>query len=156
MAEVHLTAEGIAKYEDRLEYLKTVRMAEISEEIKVARAFGDLSENAEYDAAKAEQARVDYEIEEIETMLRDAVLIDEDSVDITTVNVGTTVKIKNLADKKELIIQIVSPAESDIRLNRISDKSPIAIGLLGHRVGEKINIQTPGGSVAYKILDISK
>ena len=88
MAEVRLTAEGIKKYEERLEYLKTTGRTEIAEQIKIARSFGDLSENAEYDAAKAEQARMEYEIVEIENMLKNVVLIDEDNINTDMVNVA--------------------------------------------------------------------
>ena len=97
MAEVRLTAEGIKKYEERLEYLKTTGRTEIAEQIKIARSFGDLSENAEYDAAKAEQARMEYEIVEIENMLKNVVLIDEDNINTDMVNIGTTVRVRMTA-----------------------------------------------------------
>ena len=91
MAEVRLTAEGVAKYEERLEYLKTTARSEIAEQIKIARSFGDLSENAEYDAAKIEQARIEYEIVEIEAMLKNVILIDEENINTEVVTVGATV-----------------------------------------------------------------
>ena len=95
MAEVRLTKEGVEKYEKRLEYLKTTGRTEIAEQIKIARSFGDLSENAEYDAAKIEQARMEYEIVEIEAMLRNVVIIDEDNINTDVVNVGNTITVKN-------------------------------------------------------------
>ena len=156
MAEVRLTPEGVAKYEERLEYLKTTGRSEIAEQIKVARSFGDLSENAEYDAAKTEQARIEYEIVEIESMLRNVVLIDEDSIDTTTVGVGTIVKARIAALNKEMEYQIVGSAESNPAEHRISNESPVGGGLLGHRVGDIVDIQTPGGIMAFEILSIRK
>lgn len=156
MAEVRLTPEGVAKYEARLEYLKTTGRTEIAEQIKVARSFGDLSENAEYDAAKTEQARIEYEIIEIENMLRNVVLIDEDSIDTTVVGVGVIVKARIIALNREMEYQIVGSAESDPVANRISNESPVGSGLLGHGVGEVVDIQTPGGVMAFEILSIRK
>ena len=95
MADVRLTKEGVEKYEKRLEYLKTTGRTEIAEQIKIARSFGDLSENAEYDAAKIEQARMEYEIVEIEAMLRNVVIIDEDNINTDVVHVGNTITVMN-------------------------------------------------------------
>lgn len=156
MAEVRLTKEGVEKYEQRLEYLKTVGRTEIAEQIKIARSFGDLSENAEYDAAKIEQARMEYEIVEIETMLRNVVIIDEENISTDVVNIGNTIKVLNLTMDKEMTFQIVGSAEANPRQNRISDESPVGHGLLGHSLGETVDIQTPGGSMQIKILEISK
>ncbi|MEL7608806.1 MAG: transcription elongation factor GreA [Bacillota bacterium] len=156
MAEVRLTAEGIAKYEERLEYLKTERRSEIAELIKVARAFGDLSENAEYDAAKNEQARNEYEIIEIENLLRNAIVIDEDSIDTNMVNVGATVRVHNIDLDMDAEYQIVGSAEADPVLMRISNESPVGRGLLGHKIGEVVEIATPGGVVHMEILSIGK
>lgn len=156
MAEVRLTAEGVAKYEDRLEYLKTTARSEIAEQIKVARSFGDLSENAEYDAAKIEQARIEYEIVEIETMLRNVLLIDEEHIDTDIVGVGATVTVENLDTKKNMTFQIVGSAESAPRENRISNESPVGAGVLGHRLGEQVDIQAPGGTIRLKIASIGK
>lgn len=156
MAEVRLTAEGVAKYEDRLEYLKTTARSEIAEQIKVARSFGDLSENAEYDAAKIEQARIEYEIVEIETMLRNVLLIDEEHIDTETVSVGSFVTVENLDAKKEMTFQIVGSAESSPRENRISNESPVGAGLLGHKPGDQVDIQAPGGAVRMRVISIGK
>lgn len=113
MAEVRLTKEGVEKYEKRLEYLKTTGRTEIAEQIKIARSFGDLSENAEYDAAKIEQARMEYEIVEIEAMLRNVVIIDEDNINTDVVNVGNTITVKNKTLNQELTFQIVGSAEAN-------------------------------------------
>ena len=138
MAEVRLTKEGVEKYEQRLEYLKTTGRTEIAEQIQIARSFGDLSENAEYDAAKLEQARMEYEIVEIEAMLRNVV------------------KVLNKALNKEMTFQIVGSAEANPRENRISNESPVGAGLLGHKLGEVVSIATPAGTSEFEILEISK
>ncbi|MDR1620065.1 MAG: transcription elongation factor GreA [Clostridiales bacterium] len=156
MAAVSLTPEGVAKYEERLEYLKTTRRMEIAEQIKVARAFGDLSENAEYDAAKNEQARNEYDIQQIENMLRNAVVIDEEALDTETVNVGSTVVVKSADAGMETTYQIVGSAESNPMEGRISNESPVGKAIVGHRKGEDVDVITPGGIVQMRIIDIKK
>ena len=157
MAEVRLTAEGVEKYEKRLEYLKTTARTEIAEQIKTARAFGDLSENAEYDAAKIEQARIEYEIVEIEAMLKNVVLIDEDTLNTNVVDVGSNVTVKMLpAGGEERTFQIVGSAEANPYENRISNESPVGKTLLGHKVGELVEIQTPDGVSEFEITAIGK
>lgn len=157
MAQVRLTAEGVAKYEERLEYLKTTARTDISEQIKIARGFGDLSENAEYDAAKTEQARIEYEIAEIEAMLKNVALIDNGALNTKVVDVGSTVKVK-LKSKgdREKVYQIVGSAEADPYKDRISNESPIGHGLIGHRKGDTVEIQAPGGVMTVEIIDIGK
>ena len=157
MAEVRLTAEGVEKYEKRLEYLKTTARTEIAEQIKTARAFGDLSENAEYDAAKIEQARIEYEIVEIEAMLKNVVLIDEDTLNTNVVDVGSNVTVKMLsAGGEERTVQIVGSAEANPYENRISNESPVGKTLLGHKVGELVEIQTTDGVSEFEITAIGK
>ncbi len=156
MADVHLSSEGAKNLEKKLEYLKTVRRAEIAEQISVARGFGDLSENAEYDAAKLEQAKNEYEIAETEAMLRNAIIIDEAATDISTVRVGLTVHIRNKAFGIDAEYQIVGIAEADPFNNRISDDSPVARGVLGHKVGDVVEIETPGGVSEFEILGIKQ
>ena len=156
MAEVRLTAEGVEKYEKRLEYLKTTARTEIAEQIKTARAFGDLSENAEYDAAKIEQARIEYEIVEIEAMLKNVVLIDEDTLNTNVVDVGSNVTVKMLSAGEERTFQIVGSAEANPYENRISNESPVGKTLLGHKVGELVEIQTPDGVSEFEITAIGK
>lgn len=156
MADIRLTQEGIAKYEERLEYLKTVRRTEIAEQIKTARAFGDLSENAEYDAAKTEQARNEYEIMEIENMLRNAVVIDEENIDTEAVGVGAVVRVKNITLDFECDFRIVGSAESDPELGSISNESPVGKALLGHAHGDLVEVMTPSGTMCYQVLDIGK
>lgn len=156
MAEVRLTKEGVEKYEQRLEHLKTTGRTEIAEQIQIARSFGDLSENAEYDAAKLEQARMEYEIVEIEAMLRNVVIIDEENINTEVVNVGNTIKVLNKSMNKEMTFQIVGSAEANPRESRISNESPVGAGLMGHKLGEEVTINTPGGASVFKILEISK
>lgn len=156
MAEVRLTPEGVKKYEEHLEYLKNTRRMEIAEQIKIARSFGDLSENAEYDAAKNEQAKNEYDIAQLENMLRAAVVIEEDSIDTNTVNVGTVVTIHNDLLGQDFEYYIVGSAETDPDNNKISNESPVGKALLGHRAGEIIEVVTPGGNISMKILEIKK
>lgn len=156
MAEVRLTPEGVAKQEQRLEFLKTTERTRIAEEIKVARSFGDLSENAEYDAAKLEQARIEREITEVETMLRNVVLIDEDSINTALAGVGTQVRVRDLDAGKELTFRIVGSAEANPVLGSISNESPVGKGLLGHRALDIVEITTPRGAIRYEVLSIGK
>ncbi len=156
MAEIWLTPEEIAKREERLEFLKTARRLEIAEALKVARAFGDLSENAEYDAAKNEQAKNEYDIVQLENELKNARVIDESSIDTSSVGVGATVKLTNAEDKSKLVYQIVGSAETDPLNGRISNESPIGKALLGHRAGDTVEVATPGGVLRLKINSIGK
>lgn len=156
MAEIWLTPEEVRKREERLDYLKTARRLEIAEALKVARAFGDLSENAEYDAAKNEQAKNEYDIIQLENELKNAKVIDESALDNKTVNVGATVTMINQADKSKMVYKIVGSAESDPINGRISNESPIGKGLLGRKVGDTVEINTPGGQLKLKISSIGK
>ncbi|MEZ4357971.1 MAG: transcription elongation factor GreA [Eubacteriales bacterium] len=152
--EVVLTHEGVEEIEKKLEYLKAVKRMEVAEQIKVARAFGDLSENAEYDEAKNEQARVEMEIATLEKMLKTATVIDEKSVSFDVVSVGTTVKVLDIEDKSEEEFYIVGSAEVDVAKNKISNESPVGRALLGHNAGDVVTVETPGGAMKYKILKI--
>lgn len=153
---VLLTHQGVKDLEEKLEYLKTVRRLEIAEEIKTARAFGDLSENAEYDEAKNEQAKIEGEIIMLEKMLRNATVVDQDDVDVQRVNVGTTVKVLDKEFNEEVEYMIVGSAEADVSLNKISNESPVGRALLGKKVGNLVKVEAPGGIVKLKILDIHK
>lgn len=156
MAEVRLTPEGIRKYEDHLEYLKTTRRMEIAEQIKIARSFGDLSENAEYDAAKNEQAKNEYDIVQLENMLRNAVVIDEDTIDTEVVSVGSVVTLKNDALGIEQDYHLVGSAEADPENCRISNESPVGMAVIGHHAGDTVDVQTPGGVMHWHIIGIKK
>ncbi len=154
--QVMLTEEGLKKLEAELEVLKGEKRKEIAEKIKVARSYGDLSENSEYDDAKNEQAILEARIADIEATLKNAVLIDESEINNDKVHVGSTVKIKNVATEKEMTVKIVGSNESNPKEMKISDESPIGIGLIGRVVDDVAEIETPGGLVAYKVLEISK
>ena len=156
MAEIWLTPEEIHKREERLEFLKTTRRLEIAEQLKVARAFGDLSENAEYDAAKNEQAKNEYDIVQLENELKNAHVIDESAIDTTTVGVGATVKLTNVGTKEKYTFQIVGSAETDPVNGKISNESPIGKTVLGHKVGDVVEVVTHGGLLKLKVTAIGK
>lgn len=159
MAEtIHLTREGLKTLEERLDYLKTVRRAQITEDIAVARSFGDLSENAEYDAAKDAQAHNELEIAELEAKVKNAVIIDETNIDTGTVSIGSLVRIRFVNLGMEDEYKIVGSAEADIdaKPRRISNDSPIGGGLLGAKAGEERDINTPGGITRVKVIQISR
>lgn len=150
----YMTLEGKKKLEDELEYLRTERRKEVVERIKVARSFGDLSENSEYDAAKDEQAFVEARITQLEQMVRDAVIIEDDQSNPNMVSIGKSVKFKELPDGDEESYTIVGSAESDPFEGKISNDSPIAKGLLGKLIGDIVVINTPGGEMKVEILEV--
>lgn len=154
--QVVLTDQGLKKLEDELEELKTVKRKEISEKIKVALSFGDLSENSEYDEAKNEQAMVESRIATIEAMLKNVKLIDDEELDTEAVNLGAKVRVKDMEFDEELTYQIVGSTEADPDKSLISDESPVGKALLGHRVGDVAEAETPGGVIQMKILEITK
>ena len=154
--EVLLTPQGLKKIEDDLEILKTVRRKEVAERIKQAIAFGDISENSEYDEAKNEQAQLEERIAKLESMLRKAKIIDEDEISIESVGIGTTIRIKDIEFDEEVEYTIVGSAEADPYEMRISNESPVGRALLGKKVGEKVEIQIPDGVTAYEILEIRR
>ena len=152
----YLTAEGLKKLQDELEYLKTVDRKEKAEQLKEARGHGDLSENSEYDEAKNAQAISEARIRELEEVLKDVVLVDEDSVTTNAVQVGLTVRVLDMEYEEEETLRIVGTSEIDLKANKISDESPVGKGLLGHQVGDVVAIETPGGEVKFKVLEITK
>ena len=154
--QVILTADGLKEKQEKLDYLKTVKRGEISEQIKEARAFGDLSENAEYDEAKNEQARVETEIAQLEKLLRNAVVVEQNSIDLSTVNIGTTVRILDMEFNEEEEYQIVGSVEADADRKRISNESPVGAALIGKKVGDIAEVTTPAGTITFKIIDIHK
>ncbi|WP_099221140.1 transcription elongation factor GreA [Listeria costaricensis] len=149
-----MTLDGKLKLEQELHELKTVKRKEVVERIKIARGFGDLSENSEYDSAKDEQAFVEGRITTIENMIRNAQIIDNEETDNDTVTLGKTVTFTEQPDGDEEAYTIVGSAEADPFEGRISNDSPIAKGLLGHTIGEVVTIQTPGGDMEVKIVKI--
>ena len=149
-----MTKEGKEKLEKELHELKTVKRKEVVERIKLARSFGDLSENSEYDSAKEEQAFVEGRIAAIEKMLRNAVIIEDDENN-DTVTLGKSVTFIELPDGEEETYTIVGSAESDPFEGKISNDSPIAKSLLGKKVGDEVTVQTPGGEINVKIIAIN-
>ena len=153
--QVFVSAEGLKKLQERLEYLKTTGRKEAAEEIKKARAFGDLSENSEYDEAKNHQGLLEKEIAQLEEQLEAAVVIEEDT-NTDCVTIGSRVRVKDYEFNEEVEYSIVGSTEADPMQMRISDESPIGKALLGKRKGQSFLIETPGGDVKVKILSISK
>lgn len=154
--EVILTQEGFENLEKQLEYLKTEKRAEISERIKIALGFGDLSENSEYDEAKNAQAENENLINELENKIRYAKIIDESEIDTKTVQVGNTVKLLDIEFDEEIAYTIVGSTEVDLTQNRISNESPIGKALLGAKKNQVVDVEAPAGVVQYKILSITK
>ena len=149
-----VSVEGMKHLVEELDHYKNVRRAEIAEQIKTAIAFGDLSENAEYDEAKNEQSRVEHHILELEETIRTAQVIDESEITTDRVSVGSTVKLLDLDGNEEEEYAIVGGPEADPTKNRISNESPVGAALLGHAVGETIEIPVPNGVWSVRILDI--
>lgn len=150
----YMTAEGKRKLEDELETLKTEKRKEVVERIKVARDFGDLSENSEYDAAKDEQAFVESRIGQLEQMIRNAEIIEADTGNTDMVSIGKSVIFQELPDGDEETYQIVGSAESNPVDGKISNDSPMAKSLIGHSVGEEVAVTTPGGDMNVKIVEV--
>ena len=150
-----VTTEGFKKLEGELEYLRNTKRKEVQEAIAVARSFGDLSENSEYDEAKNEQAKVEARIAELEEILRNIMVIDESAIRTDVVGLGTKVKIvdKEYGDEEEL--SIVGSNEAESLAGKISDVSPLGIALMGKKVGEVVTVESPNGSYEVEILEIA-
>lgn len=151
-----LTKDGVAKLEAELENLKTVRRQEVAEKIKVALSFGDLSENSEYDEAKNEQGIVESRIAEIEATLAHAQIIDSDDITTEKVGIGAVVKILDKEMDEEMEFQIVGTSEANIDKGQMSDESPIGAAIIGKKIGDIVDVETPSGVIQFEILDISK
>jgi transcription elongation factor GreA len=152
--KLYITHEGLKKLEKELEELRTVRRSEVAERIKRAKEFGDLSENAEYDEAKKEQAFVEGRILTLEKMLAHAQIIEATELDSKIVNIGSKVKLLNMDNKKEVIYTIVGSFEADPKQARISDDSPLGKALLGKKAKDFVRIKAPAGEFHYQILEI--
>ena len=151
-----VTEEGLKKLTDELEYLKTVKRKEVTESIRVALSFGDLSENSEYDEAKTEQAKVEARIAELEEMLKNIRIISEDEIHTDSVNIGAKVRVFNKTRNLEVEYSIVSSIEANPLAHKISDHSPIGSALIGSKVGDTVKAETPGGAMELEILEISR
>ena len=153
---VYLTEEGLETLKERLNHLKVVRRPEIAAKLQAARELGDLSENAEYDSAKEEQAALESEIFEIETKIRNAKIIDENEIDTSKVSVGSYVKLLDMELNEEYEFKIVGSTESDPKNSLISNESPLGDAILGKKAGDIVNVVAPAGILKYKILDIRR
>ena len=151
-----LTYEGLMKYESELEHLKVVKRQEVAQKIKEAREQGDLSENAEYDAAKDEQRDIEARIEELEKILKNAEVVDEDEVDLNKINIGCMVKILDVEFNEELEYKIVGSTEANSLKGKISNESPVGKALMGCKVGDTVEVDTQAGVIAYKVLEIQR
>ncbi len=155
-SNIYLTREGFEKLAQELEQLKTVKRRELSKAIGEARAHGDISENAEYDAAKDAQGFNEKRIAELDFKLANAQILDDKNMPKDEILIGATAKLKDLDTKEELVYTFVSEVEADYTQNKISISSPVGKTLLGHKLGEVVEIKIPAGILKYKILNISR
>ena len=151
-----MTYEGVRKLEDELEFLKTVKRKEITEKIKVALGYGDLSENSEYDEAKNEQAFTEGRILQVENMLKNATVIDESDIATDAVSVGSKVKVKDYEFDEEVEYAIVGSAEADPMNFKISNESPVGKALVGKKIGDVVEVVVPDGVNKFEVLDIRR
>lgn len=151
-----LTYAGLKQYEDELHNLKVFKRKEVAQKIKEARDQGDLSENAEYDAAKDEQRDIELRIEELEKLLKNAEVVVEDEVDLDKISIGCRVKVYDLEFAEEMEFKIVGSTEANSLQGRISNESPVGHALLGRRVGDVVDVETQMGMIQYKVLDIQR
>ncbi len=154
--EVLLTPDGLKKLEDELENLKSVKRREVAERIKIAIGYGDISENSEYEDAKNEQAFIEGRIITLEKMLRNARIINNDEIDLETVNIGSTVIVEDLEFGDTMEYTIVGTAESNPLQNKISNESPVGKSIIGKKKGTTVEVSVPAGIIQYKIVDIKK
>ena len=150
------TQQGYQELVDELHYLKHEKREKIKNDIAVARSFGDLSENSEYDEARNEQAKNEARIKELEELLENAVILDESSIDTSVVSLGSTVKVLNVALNAEMTYDLVGSNEANPMEFKISDQSPIGAALIGKRAGDEIAVEVPNGTVTMKVLEVSR
>ena len=151
-----LTYAGLRALEQELEDLKVVKRKEVAQKIKEAREQGDLSENAEYDAAKDEQRDIEARIEELETILKNVEVVDEDEVDLDKINVGCAVKVYDITFDEEMDFKIVGSTEANSLEGKISNESPVGHALIGKKVGDVVDVETQAGLMQFKVLEISR
>ena len=151
-----LTYAGLKQYEDELQNLKVVKRKEVAQKIKEAREQGDLSENAEYDAAKDEQRDIELRIEELEKLLKNAEVVDEDEIDLDKVSIGCQVKVYDVDFDEEMEFKIVGSTEANSLQNKISNESPVGAALIGKSVGDVVDVETQAGVLQYKVLEIRR
>ncbi len=154
--EIVMTQEGYESLKKELDELRTVKRADISEKIRVARGFGDLSENSEYDEAKNEQAIIEARISKLETQLAHVKIVDQENLDTDTVSVGCKVEILDIEFEEKMLYRIISSVESSHSDDTISEESPMGEALLGHSVGDEVEVKAPSGTFMVKILSIGR
>ncbi len=152
--EVVLTEEGYHKLKEEIDYLSNVKRREVADRIKEAREFGDISENSEYDDAKNEQAQLEARILGLEQQLRNARVVDAETVSTETVSIGARVTLKDLASKKNTEYSLVGSAEANPREHKLSSESPLGKAIIGRKKGEKITVATPRGAMEYQVMKI--
>ena len=150
------TQQGYQELVDELQYLKIEKREKIKNDIAVARSFGDLSENSEYDEARNEQAKNEARIKELELLLENAVILDESSIDTSVVSLGSTVKVENINLKATFTYDLVGSNESNPMEGKISDQSPVGAALMGKSAGDEVSVETPGGVIHLKVLEVSR
>ena len=151
-----LTYAGLKQYEDELQNLKVVRRKEVAQKIKEAREQGDLSENAEYDAAKDEQRDIELRIEELEKLLKNAEVVVEEEIDVNKINIGCKVKLLDVEYDEEMEFYIVGSTEANSLQNKISNEAPVGRALIGKSVGDVVDVETQAGIIQYKVLEIKR
>ena len=151
-----LTSQGMQALEDELQDLKVVKRKEIAQKIKEAREQGDLSENAEYDAAKDEQRDIELRIEELEKLLKNAEVVVEDEIDVDKINIGCKVKLLDVEYDEEMEFFIVGSTEANSLQNKISNEAPVGRALIGKSVGDVVDVETQAGIIQYKVLEIQR
>ena len=157
MAEKNImTRAGLLKTEEELEYLKVYKRKEISQKLKEARAQGDLSENAEYDAAMDEQRDVEARIEELEKLLKNVEVVDSDEVDTNTISIGCKVRVHFVEENADIEMTIVGSTEASSRQMKISNESPVGKALMGKKIGDEVQVETPAGTMTYRVVEIQK
>ena len=150
------TKQGYQDLVDELKYLKLTRREEIKEQIAVARGFGDLSENAEYDEARNEQAKVEARIQELEALIENAEIIDETTMDVRSISLGSVVKLYDEDFEEEITYSIVGSNQADALEQKISDQSPIGRALMGKKAGDKVTVTAPAGELHFKVLEVAR
>ena len=151
-----LTYEGLKRYEDELQNLKVVKRKEVAQKIKEAREQGDLSEHAEFDAAKDEQRDIELRIEELEKLLKNAEVVVEDEIDLDKINIGCKVKVYDVDEDEEMEFKIVGSTEANSLQNKISNESPVGQALMGKKAGDVVDVETQAGVIQYKVLEIQR
>ncbi len=154
--EVLLTKEGLDKLESELEHLKSVKREEVAERIKQAIAFGDISENSEYEDAKNEQAFIEGRIASLEKTLKNARLMEEDDIRTDEVSLGSKITLREMKSKREIVLTLVASVESKLKDGKISDESPVGKAVMGKKVKDVVEVEAPSGIIKYKIMKVER